>query len=220
MALSGSKTFELDVSEYIEEAFERCGLEVRTGYDMRTARRSLNLLFADWANRGLNRWTCETVIDTLPAADGDLPLGADTIDVISVASRTGTQDRVLTRLSREDYFGLPDKTQSGDPSQFYVDRTIAPTLKLWPVPSADATIVYERLARIDDVNFSSQTVQVPFRFYPALAAGLAYYISLKRAPDRIMLLKQAYEEEFKRAIDEDRDRASLRILPPKGYSRI
>jgi hypothetical protein len=212
MALSGTKTFELDISEYIEEAFERCGLEVRTGYDLRTARRSLNLLLAEWANRGLNRWTLQTVTASALTGVGD---------IVSCLIRQNDQDRTITRISREDFFGLGDKTQTGSPSQFYVDRTIEPTLKIWPLPVDDSfTIVYERLVRMDDGTYSSQTVQVPFRFYPALAAGLAFYIALKRAPDRVTLLKQAYEDEFKRAIDEDRDRASLFIKPSKAYRRI
>jgi hypothetical protein len=221
MALSGTKTFELDISEYIEEAFERCGLEVRTGYDLRTARRSLNLLLAEWANRGLNRWTVQTVTAPTVASTGDYALGAETIDVLDVVIRQDGKDRKLTRISREDYTGLGDKSQSGPPSMFYVDRTISPTLKLWPLPEDDSyTIVYDRMARMDDGTFSDQTVQVPFRFYPALAAGLAFYLAMKRAPERVMLLKQAYEEEFKRAIDEDRDRASFFVLPAKGYRRI
>ena len=220
MAVSGSKDFELDVAEYVEEAFERCGKEMRTGYDLKTAKRSMNLLFADWANRGLNQWTIQTVTTTLTQGDADLTLGSDTIDILSVVVRRDNTDYGIQRLSREDYINIPNKTQQSRPSQWFLDRQIAPVLKLWPVPeNSTDQIVYDRLVRLDDADTATNTIQIPFRFYPALAAGLAYYIAIKKAPDRIQLLKALYEEEMLRATDEDRDRASFNVVPSLAYSR-
>lgn len=221
---SGSKTFELDVSDYIEEAFERCGLEARTGYDLKTAKRSLNLLFADWANRGLNQWTIQSSQTVVVAAQGSYTLSADTIDVLSpMVLRTGTgqnqSDIELERISRGDFLNIPNKNTQGRPVQYFVDRQTTPIIKLWPLPDSTQTytLVYDRLVRLDDANGYSNGVQVPFRFYPCLAAGLAYYIALKRAPERVQMLKMVYEEEFERAAAEDRDRSSLIITPGRYY---
>jgi len=221
MAVSGSADFELDVSEYIEEAFERCGLEVRTGYDLNTAKRSLNLMLADWANRGLNQWTIEQTTVALTQGTGDYNLGADTIDVLNAVVRRSNTDYALERISRSDYINIPTKTQQARPSQFFVDRQINPTLKLWPVPeNSTDTVIIDRLVRIDDADTYSNTLDLPFRFYPCLAAGLAYYLAIKRAPERVQLLKAVYEEEFERAASEDRDRASFNIQPSMAYSRL
>ena len=220
MAVSGSKDFELDVSDYIEEAFERCGKEMRTGYDLKTAKRSMNLLFADWANRGLNQWTIQQVTTTLTQGVSDITVGADTIDILSIVVRRDNTDYGIQRLSRDDYINIPNKTQQSRSSQWFLDRLISPVLKLWPVPdNSTDQIIYNRLVRLDDADSATDTLQIPFRFYPALAAGLAYYIAIKKAPDRIQLLKVLYEEEMQRAMDEDRDRASFNIVPSLAYSR-
>ena len=214
MTVSGSTDFELDVADYIEEAFERCGLEVRTGYDLKTAKRSLNLMFADWANRGLNQWTIEQRTFTVTANDGDYTLGTDVIDILSLVVRRSGTDYALDRVSRDEFLNIPTKTTQGRPTQFFVDRQITPNLKLWPLPeNSTDVIVYDALTRLDDADIYTNTLGVPFRFYPALAAGLAYYISIKRAPDRMQMLKAVYEEEINRAMDEDRDRASFRVAP-------
>ena len=220
MAVSGSKDFELDVSDYIEEAFERCGKEMRTGYDLKTAKRSLNLLFADWANRGLNQWTIQQVTTTLTQGVSEINVGADTIDILSIVVRRDGTDYGIDRLSRDDYINIPNKTQQSRSSQWFLDRLISPVLKLWPVPdNSTDQIIYNRLVRLDDADSATDTLQIPFRFYPALVAGLAYYIAIKKAPDRIQLLKALYEEEMQRAMDEDRDRASFNIVPSLAYSR-
>ena len=220
MAVSGSKDFELDVSDYIEEAFERCGKEMRTGYDLKTAKRSLNLLFADWANRGLNQWTIQQVTTTLTQGVSDITVGADTIDILSIVVRRDNTDYGIQRLSRDDYINIPNKTQQSRSSQWFLDRLISPILKLWPVPdNSTDQIIYNRLVRLDDADSATNTLQIPFRFYPALAAGLAYYIAIKKAPDRIQILKALYEEEMQRAMDEDRDRASFNVVPSLAYSR-
>ena len=221
MATSGSTNFELDVADYIEEAFERCGIESRTGYDLKTAKRSLNLLLADWANRGLNRWTIAQTTTSISSGTASYSLGADTIDVLGVVLRTGSgttqTDQILSRISRDAFLNIPSKNTQAKPSQFYVDRQTTPTIKLWPTPDASYSIVYDRLTRMDDADAFTNTMEVPFRFYPCLSAGLAYYIALKKSPERVPLLKSVYEEEFERAAAEDRDRASLKLTPSRDY---
>ncbi len=214
MTISGSTNFELDVADYVEEAFERCGLEVRTGYDLKTAKRSMNLMFADWANRGLNQWTIAQKTFTVTSGDGDYDLGTSTIDVLSLVVRRDGTDYALNRISRDEYLNIPTKSTTGRPTQYFVDRLINPVIKMWPLPdNSTDVVIYDALIRLDDADNYTNTLQVPFRFYPALAAGLAYYIAIKRAPDRAQLLKTVYEEEIGRAMDEDRDRASFRVAP-------
>lgn len=228
MTTSGTKSFSLDVVEYIEEAFERCGIEIRTGYDQRTARRSLNLLLAEWANRGLNQWTIVrdsiTVNNTLGVT---YVLPESTIDIISMACRfTNTagsqtqQDLTVDRISRDYYLSIPNKLSVGRPLQFYVNRQITPELVIWPKPDTEYYLIVDKLVRMDDATGGMQTLDIPFRFYPCLAAGLAYYIAMKKAPDRVQLLKAVYEEEFDRAKSEDRDRASLQLTPVRDWYRV
>ena len=220
MAVSNSTDFELDVVEYIEEAFERCGLEVRTGYDLKTARRSLNLMLAEWANRGLNQWTIKQRTLSLVKSDGEYDLGTDIIDVLSVVVRRDNTDFSVERISRDTYLSIPNKTTEGRTNQFFLDRQITPNLKIWPVPENSTDVIYyDALTRVDDADTQVNTLDVPFRFYPCLAAGLAYYIAMKKAPERIQLLKAAYEEEFQRAMTEDRDRASFNVVPQCEYFR-
>tara|TARA_R110000868_G_scaffold236755_5_gene490788 strand:- start:1562 stop:2230 length:669 start_codon:yes stop_codon:yes gene_type:complete len=221
MTVSGSTDFELDVAEYVEEAFERCGLEARTGYDLKTAKRSLNIMFADWANRGLNQWTIKE--RTLNVVEGQrvYPLSSDIIDVLAVVVRRDTTDYTIDRVSRDQYLSIPTKESTGRVTQFFLNRQITPDLQVWPVPDNSTDIlVYNCLTRIDDADTMTNTMDVPFRFYPCLAAGLAYYISLKRAPERVQMLKAVYEEEMRRAVDEDRDRASFQISPSLRNYRI
>ena len=220
MTTSGSKDFELDVAEYIEEAFERCGLEVRTGYDLKTAKRSMNLMLAEWANRGLNQWTIKQRTVTLTQGDGDYDLGTDVIDILSVVVRRSNTDYALDRISRDSFLSIPNKTTQGRPSQFFLDRQVTPNLKVWPVPENSTDVIYyDALTRMDDADAQTNTLDMPFRFYPCLAAGLAYYIAMKRAPQRIQLLKAVYEEEFERAATEDRDRSSFNVVPKYEYYR-
>ena len=221
MATSGTKTFELNVTDYIEEAFERCGLEVRTGYDIRSAKRSLNLMLAEWANRGINQWTIKQTTLTLVKGTAQYNLGPDTIDVLSAVLRRGGTDYGIDRVSRDDFLNIPDKTTEARVTQFFVDRQITPQLNVWPTPDNNTDeIVFDRLVRMDDAGSATNTLDLPFRFYPCLAAGLAYYLSLKRAPQRIQLLKAVYEEEIERAMTEDRDRASFNVQPSLDYYRV
>ena len=297
MATSGSADFNLNMSDAIEEAFERCGLEFRTGYDAATARRSLNLLFAEWANRGLNLWTVEektlnfarlsssSAISTYPigtitlvvAASANFSVGesisggtsaavasvitkptatsltitvpvgifvatevitgatsaaattvtsaaslADTqstVDVLEAVIRRSGTDIGVTRIGRQDYLSIPDKTTQRRPTQFFVDRQITPTITVWPAPeNSTDQLIYYRIRRIEDVDASTNDADVPFRFLPCLVAGLSYYLSVKRAPDRIGVLKDIYEEEFYRAASEDGERVPLRLVP--SYSSL
>ena len=221
MTVSNSKDFELDVSEYIEEAFERCGLDARTGYDLKTAKRSMNLLFADWANRGLNQWTIAQRNFTVTQSDGEYDLNADVIDILSLVVRRDGTDYSLERISRDAYLNIPTKTTTGRPTQFFLDRQVTPSLKVWPVPENSTDVVYyNALTRMDDADTFINTMDMPFRFYPCLAAGLAYYIAVKRAPNRVQMLKAMYEEEFERAMTEDRDRASFNVVPKYDYYRV
>jgi len=231
MATSGTTTWNPDIGELVEEAYERAGLELRSGYDLKTARRSLNFLLAEWANKGLNLWTVNTGTLTLVAgqktyttADG---LPADAVDYIEHVCRTASggvnTDISLNRISVSTYANIPTKDQTGRPYQIYVDRaTAAPKITLWPVPDSSTTytLTYWYLKRMDDAtNPVSQTIQVPFRFYNALVAGLAYQVALKKpeAAERISILKDLYDEAFQLAADEDRDRASNRFVPFVGY---
>ena len=221
MTVSGSTDFELDVSDYIEEAYERCGLEVRTGYDLKTAKRSLNLLFADWANRGLNQWTIAQRTQTVTKSDNDYDLGTDVIDVLSMVIRRDGTDLSMDRISRDEYLSIPNKTTESRPTQFFIDRQLTPKIKIWPTPeNSTDVLIFDCLTRINDADTFTNTVQVPFRFYPWLAAGLAYYISIKKAPERVQLLKAIYDEEFDRAQAEDRDRASFNITPNLSLYRV
>lgn len=222
MATSGTTEFTLDLTDAVEEAFERCGGEVRSGYDLRTARRSMNLLFADWANRGINLWTLEQDTISVVAGTAAYSLPDDTVDLLELALRTGSGssqfDMPMARISVSTYASLPNKEATGRPVQFWINR-LAPTqsLKIWPVPDTAATytLVYWRLRRIEDAGSGAETPDVPFRFLPCLVAGLAYYLALKvpGALDRLDVLKAQYDEAWQLAIEEDRERAPMRLVP-------
>ena len=299
MATSGTVDFNLSIAEIIEEAYERCGLELRTGYDAKTARRSLNLLFSDWANRGLNLWVVEEVTQTMAqlsttsaiteyplgtitltvAASANLTIGETitgsvsgatakvitkptattititvpvgtfvatdnvtgstsgtvtavttvpsltdtqaTVDILEAVIRRDGSDISIGRISRGDYLAIPDKTSQGRPTQYYVDRQITPIITVWPAPiNSTDQLVYYRVKRIEDVGTSQNTPDVPFRFLPCLVAGLAYYLAVKRAPQRIGLLKQMYDEEWQRASADDSERVALRLVPTQQSLRI
>jgi hypothetical protein len=219
MATSGVADFTPDFTEIIDEAYERCGIESRTGYDLRTAQRSLNFMFAEWASRGLNLWTIEQ--RSLPLVTGtatyNLPL--DTVNVLSAVVRTGTgqnqQDVIVDRISRAEYLHVPNKNTQSRPAQFYVERSTVPKLFLYPAPDGSQPYIFQYYAirRIQNAGVAGNTADVDFRFLPCLVAGLAYHLSLKRAPDRMEVLKALYEDEFQRAAYADRDTASVYLLP-------
>ena len=218
MASSGSTDFEPNVAEFVEEAFERCGLELRTGYDLKTAKRSINLMLAEWSNRGLNQWTIEQETVTVVQSQNDYTLNANIVDVLDCSIRRTvsgtTTDLQMSRVSRSEYLNIPNKASESRPSQYFLDKLNTPVLKIWPSPENSTDIlVFNKIVRMDDADAATNTMDMPFRFYPCFAAGLAYYISIKKAPDRAVMLKQMYEEEFERALSQDEDRSSFRIAP-------
>lgn len=226
MTTSGTTTFNLDVGEIIIEAYERAGVMVLSGNDYRTARRSIDLLMQEWANRGLNLWTVEAGTQVLTQGDPTYDLPIDTVDLIQTELRTGTgenqQDYTLDRISVATYATIPNKLIEGRPTQIYVNRQITPTFTVWPVPDGveTYTLAYWRLRRIQDTGtVASNTMDLPFRFLPALCAGLAYYVAMKKPQslERVVPLRAAYEEQWKLAADEDRDRSSVRFIPYIPY---
>lgn len=220
-----SADFTLDLAEIIEEAFERASggkRSMQTGYDFRTARRSLNLLTMEWANRGVNLWTLEQGTIPLAKGVGGYQMPSNTIDLIEYAIRTtsaqGQNDQQLARMSVSSYAAIPNKIQAGKPQQILMQRLQPyPILTLWPVPDRDDyTLVGWRLRRVNDAAVpGTESMDIPFRFMPALTAGLAFYISQKipEGQDRAVLLKQEYESVFDLAALEDRDKSVTRIVP-------
>ena len=219
--------FDLSIDDIAEEAFERCGLQVRSGYDLKTARRSLNLMLAEWANRGLNLWTIQLQEKSLAQGTTDLSgtnlfgsganAAQEIIDITDVViTDSSNNDYSATSISRSTYFNYTVKTTSGRPSQYYFERTINPRLYLYPAADTTYTLKYYALLRMKDSGSYTNNNEIPFRFLPCLTAGLAYYIAMKKAPDRIQLLKQIYEDEFQRAAAQDGERTSL-FLTPKTY---
>ena len=199
MAVSGSKDFELDVADYVEEAFERCGLELRTGYDLKSATRSLNLMLAEWANRGLNQWTVtektvamvkDTGTYNIDSTNATAPIDILDIFVRETVNNT-TTDLPLNRMSRAEYSHLATKSTTGKPNQVFVNKQTTPTITVWPVPdkSSTYTVYMNVLTRMDDADVGANTLDLPFRFYPCLAAGLAYYMSLKKSARKNWLVK-------------------------------
>lgn len=235
MTTTGTSTFNLDLNSLVEEAFERCGSELRTGYDLRTARRSLNLLTIEWANRGINLWTVEQGSIALTANTITYNLPIDTIDLLDHVVRTGSgqnqTDINITRISEPTYAAIPNKNATGRPIQVWINRQSGadypttgvknPTINVWPTPPVNNqyTFVYWRLRRIQDAGNGTTTQDIPFRFLPCMVAGLAYYLAMKipEAAPRIEMLKADYEQQFQLAADEDREKASVRFVPRVGY---
>jgi len=214
MATSGTQNFALNVADVIEEAYELIGLEVRTGYDARKARRSLNIMFQDWTNRGINLWKVAQVNETMVAGFAFYPMNAYDLDILEAIVRRDGTDYSLERITREEYFNLPNKAQQGRPTQIYVERTATPSFYVWPTPDNSTDIVLtHRIQRIEDANTLTNDLDVPSRFIPAMVSGLAYYMALKNAPERAQVAKMMYEEDFARAANEDTERGSIRIRP-------
>ena len=234
MTTSSTTNFNLDLNLLIEEAFERCGAELRTGYDLRTARRSLNLLTIEWANKGINLWTIEQ--GSIPMVQGqityDLPV--DTIDLFDhvIRTQTGQQqtDININRISADTYLTIPNKNAQGRPIQVWINRQSGaqnlsgiqyPNINVWPAPDQNNyyTFVYFRLRRIQDAGEGVTTQDIPFRMLPAMVAGLAYHLSLKipGALERSAMLKAMYDEAWGQAADEDREKAPLRLAPRQYF---
>ena len=216
----------MDFTEIAEEAWERAGREMRSGYDLRTARRSMNLMTIEWQNRGINMWTIEDGTITLTEGVSRYPLPADTIDLLEHQIRTGSgnqatqSDLTASRISVSTYAAIPNKLSRGRPIQIYIERLRdAPQVNVWPVPNNDTYVLYYwRMRRIEDAGKGIETSDMNFRFFPVLVAGLAYYIAMKipEFVDRIPMLKQAYEEQFELAAGEDREKTSARFVPRVG----
>ena len=228
MATSGTTAFNMDFTEIAEEAWERAGREMRSGYDLRTARRSMNLLTIEWQNRGINMWTIDSGTINLVSGTATYDLPADTIDLLEQVIRTNSgnvstqSDLTLSRISVATYATIPNKLSQGRPIQIYIDRARDnPTATVWPVPdqgTADSptyVLKYYRMRRIQDAGTGIQTADVNFRFLPCLVAGLAYYVAMKdpELVTRLPILKAAYEEAFELAAGEDREKATISLIP-------
>lgn len=226
MTTSGTTNFNPQLTDIIQEAYDRAGVVMRSGYEYRSARRSIDILMQEWANRGLNLWTVEEGSQVLTAGIKTYNLPSDTVDLIDHVIRTGSganqSDLTINRVSVSNYSTIPNKTDQGRPIRIYVDRQITPRFTVWPVPdnSDTYTLVYWRLRRIQDAGQpGTNTMDMPFRFMPALIAGLAYQLAMKNpgAEARVPFLKQVYEEQWQLAADEDRSRASVRFMPYVAY---
>lgn len=227
MTTSGTSSWNPDFSDICEEAYERCGLEIRTGYDIKTARRSLNFIFQEWASKGINMWTIEEGTQVLTQGVATYTLPADTVDLMEHVVRTEQggqpQDINISRISVSVYATIPNKVQQGRPVQIYIQRMNTPQFTVWPVPDGayTYTLKYWRLRRIQDVgNNGDLTADMPFRFVPAITAALAYHIALKRpdvAPDRVQMLKMLADEAYDLASQEDREKAPQRFVPRRSY---
>jgi hypothetical protein len=223
MATSGTTAFNMDLTEIVEEAFERAGGELRTGYDLRTASRSMNLMFSNWANRGLNMFTYEQGSINLVAGTATYNLPTDTVDLLEHVIRTGagsssTQaDLTITRISVSTYATIPNKLAQGRPIQVWIERLDTPRITVYPIPdnSQPYVFVYWRLRRMQDAGTGVNTMDMPFRFYEAMTAGLAYHLALKipGAMERLGVLKQQYDEAWDLASSEDREKAAVRFVP-------
>jgi len=242
---SGTVAFNPELNELIEEAYERCGIEVRTGYEHRTARRSLNLMLTEWANRGINLWTIEQGQIALTTGTITYALPVDTVDLIEQVIRTQSgipqTDINISRISVDTYATIPNKNAQGRPIQVWINRqtgqtypaggrpnganpstgVLPPNINVWPVPNQDNyyTFVYWRLRRMQDAGEGSNVQDIPFRLINCMVAGLAYYISVKipDAAQRVPMLKQMYDEQLQLALDEDREKAPLRIAPRQMF---
>ena len=223
MATSGTTSFNLSIEEIIDEAYNRCGVRPNSGNDLKKARRNLNLLFSEWGNRGVHLWKIELDEVALVAGQAEYTVASDVSDVLEAyISTTGggndtasTQDVSLTKVDRSAYAALPNKLATGQPSQYYVQRLTTPKIYLYQAPDASTYtyLKYYVVKRIEDAGAYSNNPDIVYRFQPCMVAGLAYNLSFQYAPDRVQMLKLTYEDEMKRALDEDGQRTSLYISP-------
>ena len=233
---SGTATFEkgFSISDIVEEAYERLGIQGVSGYQLKSARRSLNILFQEWANRGLHYWEVANNSITLVAdqatytmfrsttdgtSDATAVYGVD--DVLEASYRNSNVDTPLTKINRSQYQALSNKTSTGTPSQYFVQRFIDKiTITLYLTPGSNEAgkfINYYYVKRIQDAGDYTNDADVPYRFVPCMTAGLAYYLAIKNAPDRVQMLKMLYEDELQRALQEDGSSSSTYISPKVYY---
>jgi hypothetical protein len=229
MATSGTTSFNLSIDDIVEEAYERIGMRINSGYDIKSARRSLNILFSEWGNRGVHLWKVELDQVALVQGQANYTVNTDVSDVLEayISSTSGTpgtttNDLSLSKIDRSTYAALPNKGTQGQPSQYYVDRQTTPVIYLYQTPdlSTYTYLKYYVIKRIEDSGAYTNTADVAYRFIPCMCAGLAYYLAIKRSPQRAELLKLAYEDEMKRALDEDGSRTSLYISPQSYFPNV
>ena len=222
MATSGTRTFSLDVATAIEEAYELAGLEARTSYDAVTARRSMNIMFADWSNRGVQMWEISKVELTLTEGDNDYSINAYDIDILDAYIQRTVNDIVtdypLDRIDRNEFIGIPTKATKARPTEFWLERLKTPVIHLYPTPeNSTDKLIYYVWRTIEDSAAQVNDVDIPTRFAACLVSGLAYYLCLKKNIQKVPLLKQQYEEDLARAIAYDEDRSPLKIVPKHEY---
>jgi len=225
MATSGTTTFNLDLSDIMEEAYDLCGLVMRSGYDYNTARRALNLIFLEWQNKGLNLWKIEQATQALTAGTSSYAANSAAIEIVDAFIRTDASDTVkqfdqqLTRISRTQYNHQAKKLNQSKPTQFFVDKgTSSINIVLWSTPD-DAqtyTLVYDFISKIEDAGQpASNNADVPARYLPCLTYALAYNIACKHpeSTPKVPMIKQRYDELWNEVSDADRERAAVKFVP-------
>ena len=222
MATSGTRAFSLDVAVAIEEAYELAGLEARTSYDAVTARRSLNIMFADWSNRGIQMWEVSKVTTTLTEGTSEYTINTYDIDILDAyIQRTVSgivTDYPINRVDRNEFINIPTKATKARPTQYWLERVKTPVIHLYPTPeNSTDKLIYYVWQRIQDSSASINDVDIPSRFMPPLVSGLAFYLCLKKNPQKVELLKGQYEQDLMNALKYDEDRSSVRLVPKQEY---
>jgi len=222
MATSGTRTFSLDVATAIEEAYELAGLEARTSYDAVTARRSLNIMFADWSNRGIQMWNIAKVTTTLTEGTSEYTINAYDIDILDAYIQTTVSDVVtdytIDRIDRNEFVGIPNKATKARPTEYWLERLKTPVIHLYPTPeNSTDKLIYYVWRRIEDADAATQDIDIPSRFMPCLVSGLAYYLCLKKNTQKLPIIKQQYEQDLLNALKYDEDRSPLRLVPKHEY---
>ena len=220
MATSGTTTFNLQLDDIIDDAYERCGLSAtRTGYQLKSARRSLNLLLSEWGNRGVHIWKVENHTQNLTAGTTTYTAPSDASDVLEMAFRNGDTDTTMTKVSRSEYQAIPNKSSQGQPTQYFIQGNLSNvTITLYLTPNTtDTQINYYYLGRIEDAGAYTNNPDAPYRFLPCMVSGLAYFLSQKISPERTQSLKLYYEDEMQRALTEDSQSTSVHIVPQNYF---
>ena len=219
MATSGTTNFDLNIDDVIEESFERIGKQTRTGYDIKSARRSLNLLLSEWGNRGVHLWKVTNHTQNLVATTTTYTAPADCSDVLEAVFRNGSTDTTMTKISRSEYQAIPNKSSTGTPSQYYVRRNLSNVqINLYLTPdTTDTQINYFYVARIEDAGPYTKTPDAPYRFLPCMVSGLSFYLAQKHSPGRVQEMKLYYEDELQRAVTEDCQRTSVQLVPQNYF---
>jgi len=222
MATSGTRAFSLDVATAIEEAYELAGLEARTSYDAVTARRSMNIMFADWSNRGVQMWEIGKVTTTLTEGTNEYTINAYDVDILDAYIQRSVSDivtdYVIDRIDRNEYVGIPNKATKARPTEFWLERVKTPIIHLYPTPeNSTDKLIYYVWQRIQDSTASVNDVDIPSRFMPPLVSGLAYYLCLKKNVQKLGILKEQYEQDLMNALKYDEDRSSTHLVARHEY---